>query len=268
MNLDTLGSLTTFDPTAPPWPAELIAALPASARPAVDKALAAMVALDNAGLPIMAPSPADVARALASRFDQAALAGEPIDPQGWAAEALAAADAETLGLAAAQIARASARQRVLDAVEAAVPEALAEWTGRVRAIAAEVDVLLGQGATRDELAARRGTKADVSRWECLTTLLAEYDAIRVAFGEARYLVDRSDQQDRFALGSAFQGVLDSDGAVFRRELEASGHPLIAAVRLAWTPWCPTRGQQLADEQETIRRRVEGSPKIPGDIHVG
>ncbi len=268
MNLDHLGSLTTIDPTAPPWPAQLISALPASARPAVDKALAAMTALDNAGLPILAPSPADVARDLASRFEQAAIAGDPIHAQGWAAEALAAADAETLGLAAAQIARTSARQRVMDAVRDAVPEALAEWTGRVREIAAEVDVLLGQGATTDELAARRGTKADVTRWECLTTLLAEYDAIRVAFGEARYLVDRSDQQDRFALGSAFQGVLHNDGAAYSREREASGHPLIAGVRLGWTPWCPTRAQQLADEQETIRQRVEGAPKIPGDIHVG
>lgn len=267
MNLESVSGVVVFDPNRAPRPLNLIAALPAEVRADVDAALETLEQLE--AVEVLEPASAvDVTRMIADRFEVSIREGKSFDAVSEASRLIAEADAQMVVLHAKRLAVEVADERLREACQAAIPGAFVVWTRRVQELAREVDELLAAGAVLDELTARRGSKTDLQRWEALDERLREYDGIREAFTEARFLLDRGDMSDRFALNAGFMGVYESAHAGrFRAEVEQSGHPLIAGVRLGWVPWCPSRAEQLADEQESIRKRREGVVGIPGDVIV-
>lgn len=268
MNLDT-ASVTSYDPGRWTVPEGLVAALPESAREAVDLAAAALDRLHAIDAPFSAPTARDVVRLTADRIERAVIAAENIDVDAVAGEVLARADAEVIAVHAVAAARTSLEDRLLSAMIDALPEALRAWDAQVRDIAVKVGALVDQGATTDELAARRGTKTDIDRWGKLTGLLAEYDAIRAAFLDARWVLKRGDARERFELSASFRGVYETrDGRAFLEAVEAHGHPLLAGISLGWEPWCPTLEQQQAGEHEAMRVQRENGPSIPRAALVG
>lgn len=267
MNLDGVAGVVGFDPNRPSRPVDLIAVLPDEVRGGVDAALVTVLRLEDfrveeplAGL--------DVTRVIAGKLEQSAADGQQVDVLADAARLIADSDASTVVFHARRLALESAESKLRDACVAAIPAAFVSWTRRVKELAGIAEKLIAAGAVVDELEARRGSKSDLQRWETLMNALNEYDVIRSAFLDARFLLDRGDVHDRFSLSAAFKGTYDSaHGQEFRRVVEQCGHPLVAAVRLGWVPWCPSRADQLADEGESMRLRREGGLRVPRDVIV-
>jgi hypothetical protein len=267
MDFSNLHGLHPYDPAAVAFPSEVVEALPADLRSRVDSAYAVLTRLEAVEIPEPLTA-TEVVRGVAVELELAAIEGKSFDWFAHVTDVVSRNDASAVALHARLLAIDSARYAVLAEVIDVVPEALAAWTTRVQEISVQVDACLGDGVVMSELDARRGSKADLERWLKLSTLLAEFDAIRSAFVQARYVVDRSDSDDRFTLSAMFKGVLESDRNRFSNEVQTSEHSLIAGIRLGWTPWCPTRPEQLADEQATIKTRRQGASRVTDNIHVG
>ncbi len=266
MNFENLGAIVAFDPSSIQFPDDVISALPEDCRLDVDVALETMNRLDAITIPYPITAH-ELARSFAVAIEQSAIKREDFDWEVNAAAAVANADANTVAFHAHKLAISYARSTAISKIYSAIPAAMSQWSQRVAQIGVEVDVLIDQGVVLDELEARRGSKADADKWVKLSGLLTEFDGIRSAFTAARYLVDRSDQDDRFALSSVFTERVDSDRRMFASEALTGEHPLVTGLRLGWKPWCPTRGEQAEMQQRVVEERRDSSPRIPQSVLI-
>lgn len=233
-------------------PVEVIESLPAAAKAEVDPLLAAYGRLTGMEPP-EPPTPVALVHELSRLMVNAAVAGRQVDVAKEAGRLIAGFDAATAVAVAHRAAVNDLAVVVRQAVVDATPVACEEWTARVEVIAGEVSALLDRGAVRDEaIAIRRGDDA-VQDWRALDALLAEYDRIRSAWLELRWLSTGNDES-RWWVSGGFKGRTQSDLSDLEAAMQRTGHLLIAGLELGWTPWLPTVEQQHASELAATERR--------------
>ena len=252
MDVSTLGGVLPFEQTV--VPVALIAALPVDARGPVEAELRVLEGLEEASVS-QPGSPNEVVRVAARVFADSVRAGKSVDLTREAAKAVAEFDARSVAAVASRLAVADQKQVVIETAREAIPAACEAWTARVQEIASKVAQLVSEGAdlVADELEARRAGGQVLKRWESLAGLLHEYEEVRAAWLEARYLLDGADSS-RYDVTAYFMDRLDGDERQLGDAMRLHPSPLVAAGSLGWVPWCPLKGEQEASMRRVLEVR--------------